>query len=318
MRKNGINEINTNLLNVFLRKMIIVFLIIVSIIYICFTVVYMMYNVPLLRYLMLACSIQHIIWLILFLFFIKDMPLDMPLEPLILMYLAYISATIFPFTCMYWHGDHPVSFFWYMIVLVGAMAFNINNITPWIVLIALLVICVFLFSHIFPDIDLLPFIHYINIITIVSVFVLSAFFATMFVQMKKIKESVSVETLQKNDENPENYDALYRDIINHLETHKPFKDYHFNAQTLAKEIKTNVNYISKAISVGTNGVENFNTLINRFRIEHVKSLLNSNTMKKYTIDYIYAEAGYKYRSTFNAAFKNITGMTPSDYISQIN
>jgi len=149
--------------------------------------------------------------------------------------------------------------------------------------------------------------------------VLASFFAIIFIKQMNSDESVHEETLQappENSENPERDKALYDEIIHFIKKNKSFKNPNFNAHSLAIALNTNVTYISKAISRSDS--DNFNMLLNEFRINYVKSMLDNGALKKYTIDYIYAEAGYKHRSTFNAAFKSITGMTPSEYASLLN
>ena len=172
----------------------------------------------------------------------------------------------------------------------------------------------------FPQENLTPLlIERVNILTVISTLTLAGFFAIVYVRKIHIDELLHDETLRTATENAENLErdkALYNAIITYLDENKPFKDPNFNAQELAKALHTNVNYISKAIS--TSNIGNFNILLNNFRIEYAKSMLNEGALKKYTIDFIYAEAGYKHRSTFNTAFKSITGMTPSDYVSQQN
>jgi len=194
-----------------------------------------------------------------------------------------------------------------------------RNILLWIFTTAIVVISVFFFSAaLFPykELDSLM-IHYANIMTVVSTVILTSFFATVYMKKTGIEESIREKKSKTNAENAENIERdkiLYNSIIEYFEKKKPFKNPDFNARELAKALNSNINYISRAISTGGGG--DFHTLLNRFRISYVKAMLDGGAMKKYTIDYIYTEAGYKYRSTFNAAFKLITGMTPSDYVSQ--
>ena len=312
MRKNNSTKNSAvNPSNSFLRKMIVIFFIINTVIFINFTVLYTIHQVePLFKLLMFIGALQHLAWLLGFLF-----AKDISIEPLILMYLTYAIVTLFPVVCIYWNAGYAVVFFWYLLVPLGAIAFRAKYIVVWILFAAVAVICTFLFSHIFPVVHVMSFIYQVNILTISSTISLAIFFTIVFVKINQMNESMHTE-MEENVENQENQErnkALYNSIIEYLEQSESFKNPAFNAQTLAKALHSNVNYISRAINAG--GSDDFRILLNKFRINYVKSMIDNGAMEKYTIDYIYSEAGYKHRSTFNNAFKSIIGMTPSDYVS---
>jgi len=300
---------------IFMRKAIIIFLIIALILLTGFTVLYTVHGLKSITNILYICILQHIMWLYGILHF-KDLSVDSVIK----MYLSFILAIFYPIVCIYWGSGSPVVFFWYFIIIIGAIVFDRRNLGLWIFCTLAIVFSVFFAYPLFPHENFTPLLTYqTNLLTIISTIILASFFAIVFMKQSKFDESMQAETLRITTENEENIERdkeLYNDIINYLEKNKPFKNPDFNAHALAKALNTNVTYISKAIKTGDNG--NFNTLISNFRINYVKSMLDSGALKKYTIDYIYAEAGYKYRSTFNAAFKGITGMTPSDYVSQHN
>jgi|GEM_PF-3183081 len=58
---------------------------------------------------------------------------------------------------------------------------------------------------------------------------------------------------------------------------------------------------------------NFSEFLNFHRVEKVKKLLLSPEAKKYTLLTLAEEAGFSSKSSFNATFKKIEGMTPSAY-----
>ncbi|WP_405206818.1 helix-turn-helix domain-containing protein [Aquimarina sp. LLG6339-5] len=57
----------------------------------------------------------------------------------------------------------------------------------------------------------------------------------------------------------------------------------------------------------------FNDFINTYRIEKVKTLLVSSEQKKFTLLAIAEKSGFSSKSSFNAVFKKVTGLTPSQY-----
>ncbi len=60
----------------------------------------------------------------------------------------------------------------------------------------------------------------------------------------------------------------------------------------------------------------FSDYINQFRIEKVKTLLKTEDQKKYTLLAIAENAGFSSKSSFNAVFKKVTGITPTQYKTQ--
>ncbi|GGD51618.1 hypothetical protein GCM10011357_04430 [Lacimicrobium alkaliphilum] len=87
-----------------------------------------------------------------------------------------------------------------------------------------------------------------------------------------------------------------------------FKDEDLSLNRLATEISVSENYISETLSQELN--TNFFQFVNSFRINEAKKLLTDTNLPVTTIVY---EVGYKSKSTFNAAFKKIEGVTPSAY-----
>lgn len=61
---------------------------------------------------------------------------------------------------------------------------------------------------------------------------------------------------------------------------------------------------------------NFSEYINHHRIEYVKELINSSASEKYTLVSLAELSGFASKSSFNATFKKITGLTPSEYKKQ--
>ena len=81
--------------------------------------------------------------------------------------------------------------------------------------------------------------------------------------------------------------------------------------SLATELKTNTNYLSKLIH--DNFHLNFNDYINRLRVEYVCQLLNDENAKNLPLQNIWHLAGFATRSTFYEAFRKHSGATPSAF-----
>jgi len=102
-------------------------------------------------------------------------------------------------------------------------------------------------------------------------------------------------------------------------------DYYLNT----KEVFTNKNLKVSDLATLVNTTEkelslylyesfemSFSDYINQFRIEKVKTLLKAGEQKKYTLLAIAENAGFNSKSSFNAVFKKVTGLTPSQYKAQ--
>jgi AraC-like DNA-binding protein len=90
-----------------------------------------------------------------------------------------------------------------------------------------------------------------------------------------------------------------------------FRQPNLTIQQLAME----VGYTPKELSKFLNEHQqmNFSEYINFHRIEYIKELMNSSAAEKYTLVTLAELAGFASKSSFNAIFKKITGLTPSEY-----
>jgi YesN/AraC family two-component response regulator len=61
------------------------------------------------------------------------------------------------------------------------------------------------------------------------------------------------------------------------------------------------------------GYKNFNDLLNSYRIKKAKELLLNTNEKDLSITRIALEVGYPNAAAFNRAFKQFTGLTPSEF-----
>ncbi|WPO89283.1 helix-turn-helix domain-containing protein [Chryseobacterium sp. HR92] len=117
-------------------------------------------------------------------------------------------------------------------------------------------------------------------------------------------------------DNTEKYNILFNKVKSLIEEKETYKDAGVTISQLSNVLKCNNLYIAKAIKL--NGYSNFNHYLNVCRVENVKKLLNENDISRVTLMYIYTESGFSNQSTFNRVFKQIEGITPSEYIMSIN
>ncbi len=99
-------------------------------------------------------------------------------------------------------------------------------------------------------------------------------------------------------------------------------EHHINDQEIftnknlkLSDLATLVNTTDKKLSLYIHesfGVS-FSEYINQLRVEKVKMLMHTEEQKKYTLLAIAEKAGFSSKSSFNAVFKKVTGVTPTQY-----
>lgn len=100
-------------------------------------------------------------------------------------------------------------------------------------------------------------------------------------------------------------------LNNLLETQKPFLDPKLNLSTLAQMLEVKPHLLSQIINEMTG--KNFYELMNTHRVEEVKHHLKDPDQQNKTLLAIAFESGFNNKTSFNQAFKDITGQTPSAY-----
>jgi AraC-like DNA-binding protein len=100
-------------------------------------------------------------------------------------------------------------------------------------------------------------------------------------------------------------------LLRCMETKKPYLNVDLTIQDVAESLNISRHYLTQVINERLN--RNFYQFINEYRVEEVKRLLEDENYKKYTLTAIAFEAGFNSKSSFNSAFKEIVGMTPSEY-----
>lgn len=107
---------------------------------------------------------------------------------------------------------------------------------------------------------------------------------------------------------------LFESINDQIEAEKLFLQKDLSVRVLAELNKVNTKYISE--SINQNAGMNFNGFINEKRIAYAKELIASEAAQELTLEAIANESGFRSKSSFNNAFKNFTGMTPSQFMKK--
>lgn len=122
---------------------------------------------------------------------------------------------------------------------------------------------------------------------------------------------LSKELAYKNDAAKDETTKQIKALKKHMETNEPFLDSSITIQDLSNQMHLNVRDLSVLIN-HTIG-QHFFDFINNYRIEKAKEILRDPDKKQLTVLEILYEVGFNSKSSFNTAFKNHTGFTPTQY-----
>lgn len=100
-----------------------------------------------------------------------------------------------------------------------------------------------------------------------------------------------------------------------MEERKPYLDKTINLNKLALELGTNQTYLSKLINQRYQ--LNFNEFINKHRVEETCRLIVEGHLHQKSLDQLAEQCGFNSKSTFYAAFKQFTGLTPAQFAKTI-
>ncbi|MEQ8925063.1 MAG: helix-turn-helix domain-containing protein [Fulvivirga sp.] len=111
-------------------------------------------------------------------------------------------------------------------------------------------------------------------------------------------------------------EELYNKVVKLISDEKQFENTELTLQSLSSSLNVSPQLLSMAINKKAN--MNFNSFVNGYRIDKAKSLLASESYKNHTISSIAYDSGFNSISSFNTAFKKITGKTPQNYRNQFS
>lgn len=102
-----------------------------------------------------------------------------------------------------------------------------------------------------------------------------------------------------------------------FETKQQFTSATLSLASLAKKLNTNSKYLSKIINHYYQ--KNFSSYINDLRIHYaINRLKNDRLFRKYSMQSIAEEVGFKSGKSFSKAFQKITNNYPSCFIKELN
>lgn len=253
-----------------------------------------------------------------------------PINLIVHLYLLFAPIYNFYIMLAFWNNS-VASFCWLLPIPLGAyIFFSKKEVLLYVAYILLLIITGYIaannFNFTFPEhtqkeVMFTDTILFISNILVVSLLIYYKDKIRKLEILSQIESTVirkdEIQTPTENswdDIDVESMKKLFEKIETAMTENKLFKDDKFNLSKLSVALDVNSTYISKAIRY--KGYSNFNTYLNIYRINYVKKLFTEIDFQKTTLMYIYTEAGFSNQSTFNRVFKQIVGITPSEYAQQ--
>ncbi|SNS16734.1 helix-turn-helix domain-containing protein [Tropicimonas sediminicola] len=112
----------------------------------------------------------------------------------------------------------------------------------------------------------------------------------------------------------ERAETIARRLDAYMRAGQPYMDAELTIEKLAKRMAVPRHHLTQVISERYG--KNFYLFVNEYRIETVKQTLRAPEAADRTLLEIAYDCGFNSKSTFNTAFKRLTGMTPSQYREQ--
>jgi AraC-like DNA-binding protein/Tfp pilus assembly protein PilF len=110
-------------------------------------------------------------------------------------------------------------------------------------------------------------------------------------------------------------EGLMDRILEIMEETSVICDTSFTINKLATMLQSNHTYVSQVINSAFK--KNFRSFLNSYRIKEAQRLFSEPDASKYTIEAVSLQVGFKSRSAFRDAFKEITGVSPNYYLKEM-
>ncbi|MCX2743827.1 helix-turn-helix domain-containing protein [Mangrovivirga sp. M17] len=131
--------------------------------------------------------------------------------------------------------------------------------------------------------------------------------------IRKILDLTGINEVKREITSQNNQD--YETLSKYISDQKPFLINDLKMQDLVESTGITYKRISEVFNKNYN--KTFYEVMNEYRLEEAKKLINEGFHEKHTLNYLAEKAGFNSKTTFNRIFKKYTGLTPSDYIKSI-
>ena len=131
-------------------------------------------------------------------------------------------------------------------------------------------------------------------------------------------KNIPIDTIEEQQKQTIDEDLIEKITVglNKLELKEAFLDPNFKLAFVAKKLNTNTAYLSQYFNQVIQ--KTFSEYTQELRIQYVLQKLNDAPyFRKYTLQAIAEEVGYKDANTFVRVFKKQTGLSPNYYIEKL-
>jgi len=232
-------------------------------------------------------------------------------------YCAFMFTYTFPAVLILWQINvYSILLLYILLPLIIMFRFYASKFMPYAVGYSLLYILAVIITSAkvqILQIDLKPdIIAELNITILIAAMCFIIVFFYFYHQILKQlngKTAIFAEEEQELEiEENTQLKELYNKVIDYFEKKQPYLQQNYCLAMLAADLNTNTKYLSNAININFNGT--FGGLLNKYRLQYAKKMLDEGLAEKYTMEYIYTMSGYSNRSTFYENFHRTFKITP--------
>lgn len=124
-------------------------------------------------------------------------------------------------------------------------------------------------------------------------------------------KDVPISSTDNDVDNP-HLNKLNDQLVSYIQREKPYLNPELSLPALADSLEISRNQLSEVINKVHH--KNFYEFINDYRVSEVKELMADPKNKHLKLMSLAYDAGFNSKATFNRIFKQMTGMTPSQYL----
>ena len=140
-------------------------------------------------------------------------------------------------------------------------------------------------------------------------------FEPLMTQIYSVDETITKSNKKKNLLDSDTVIDYKNKLLNHLTEQKSYLETNLTLRVLAEKIQIHPNQLSWLLNEDIG--QNFNSFINKYRIEAFKLNVKNPKHSHLTIEGLAHESGFNSKTVFNTYFKKETGLTPKQFIKQL-
>ncbi|WP_435261256.1 helix-turn-helix domain-containing protein [Tenacibaculum sp. nBUS_03] len=129
-------------------------------------------------------------------------------------------------------------------------------------------------------------------------------------------EEITVKQKERDKKTEELSLEVFEEINQKIRKNKLFLQKNITVRSLSKQLKINEKELSRLIKTHTE--KNFYHYLNQFRVGEFKRLLQTEKVNQFSLLGLSKEAGFFSKSTFYSVFKSSEGVSPKQYLDQLN